>query len=299
MNYIDRLLANKTLQITIACIIIALYLIFSSIFVVEEKKSAIILQFGRPIKVITNPGIKIKIPLLQNIVFVDNRILDLSLSEQEIIASDQKRLIVNAFTKYKIVDPLKFYTSVYNIKGLESRLTGIFDSALRQIVGGVPLNKLLTDDRRNVMLKIQNEITDQSKVFGIEIVDTRIMRGDLPKENNDSIFARMQTEREKEAREIRAKGAEEAQKVKAESDKQKTIILAEARKKANIIRGVGDAESTRIYANAFGKDREFAEFYRSMKAYKESLKPNNTKFITSTDSQFFKQLNPISTSEYE
>ena len=291
MNYIDRFIENKNIQIAIAIIFFLIYLIFASVFIVEEKKSAIVLQFGKPIKVINEPGIKIKIPLLQNLVFVDNRILDLSLSDQEIIASDQKRLIINAFTKYRIVNPLKFYTSAYNIKGLEARLSGIFDSSLRQIVGGVPLNSLLTDDRRNVMLKIQNEINNQAKVFGIEIIDTRIMRGDLPKENNDSIFARMQTEREKEAREIRANGAEEAQKIKAESDKQKTIILAEARKKANIIRGIGDAESIKIYNKSFGKDPEFAEFYRSMKAYKEALKNHNTKIITSYDNAFFKQLN--------
>ena len=254
---IDNLFNNRSWQIRVIAIISAIILFFNSIFTVDQRQYAMILQFGEPIRIIDKPGVNFKIPLMQNIIFFDNRIIDLSLPEQEVIALDQKRLMINAFTKYRIKDPLKFYTTVRNFYGLENKLSAIFDSSLRKIVGSAPLNQLLSDNRGNIMTQIKDDLSSQSAIFGIEISDVRIMRGDLPKENSDAIFARMQSEREKEAKEIRAKGAEEAQKIKAEADKQKTIIIAEANKKANIMRGIGEAESNRIYANSFGEDPEF------------------------------------------
>ncbi|MBU6140958.1 MAG: protease modulator HflC [Proteobacteria bacterium] len=261
---------------------------FGSMFTVDQRQQVLILQFGEPIRTIDTPGIKFKIPLIQNAVFFDKRIIDLALSEQEVIASDQKRLIINAFAKYQITDPLKFYTTVGNSYTLSSKLSGILDSSLRQIIGEVTLNELLTENRGDVMKKIKDVVSASSEIFGIKIIDVRIMRADLPKENSDAIYARMQTEREKEAREIRANGAEEAQKIRAEADKQKTIILAEAKKQSDLARGNGEAESIKIYASSYGRDPEFADFYRSMNAYKTALQSDKTRMIISPDNEFFK-----------
>ncbi|MBM5782526.1 MAG: protease modulator HflC [Pelagibacterales bacterium] len=278
---------NKIIKILIIASI-SLFLLNSTIFTVDQRQQVLVLQFGEPKRIIDNPGIKFKVPFLQNTIFFDKRIIDLSIAEQEVIASDQKRLIINAFAKYKIIDPLKFYTTVRSFQGLENKLSAILDSSLRQVIGEVTLSELLTDNRSDVMSKIKDIVGNESEIFGVQIIDVRIMRADLPKENSDAIFARMQTEREKEAREIRANGAEEAQKIRAEADKQKTIIIAEAKKKANLTRGDGEAQSNRIYANAYGKDPEFADFYRSMSAYKSSIKSENTKMVISPDGEFFK-----------
>lgn len=278
----------KTKKILIISSIFAV-IFFSSIFTLDQTQQVLILQFGEPIRVIKTPGIKFKMPLMQNAIFFDKRIIDLSIAEQEVIASDQKRLIINAFAKYKIIDPLKFYTTVGNANGLSGKLSGILDSSLRQVIGEVTLSELLTENRGDVMKKIKDVVSSSSEIFGIEVVDVRIMRADLPKENSDAIYARMQTEREKEAREIRANGAEEAQKIRAEADKQKTIILAEAKKNSDLTRGNGEAQSTKIYADAYGRDPEFFDFYRSMNAYSESFKnTEKTKMIVSPDGQFFK-----------
>jgi len=281
----------SSLQIKISTVIfVVLLLVFNTFFVVDQRKQALVLQFGKVIKTINKAGISYKIPLVQNAIFFDKRIIDLALPEQEVIASDQKRLLINAFAKYKIIDPVKFYTTVVNNQGLANKLAGILDSSLRQVIGEIPLNELLTENRGNIMKDIKDVVSDSSEIFGIEIVDVRIMRTDLPKENSDAIYARMQTEREKEAKEIRAKGAQEAQKIKAEADKQKTIIEAEAKKDADIVRGEAEAEANKIYANSFGRDPEFADFYRSMQAYQKSLLNDNnkTKMIISPDGEFFK-----------
>lgn len=278
---------NKTKKILIT-LSVALLLFANSMFTIDQRQQVLILQFGEAIRVINTPGIKFKLPFLQNAIFFDKRIIDLGIADQEVIASDQKRLIINAFAKYQIIDPLKFYTTVGSLQGLSSKLSGILDSSLRQVIGEGTLSELLTENRGVVMTKIKEAVSRESEIFGINIVDVRIMRADLPKENSDAIFARMQTAREKEAREIRAKGAEEASKIRAEADKQKTIILAEANKESDLARGSGEAEATRIYANSYGRDPEFADFYRSMNAYKEAFKSDKTKMIISPDGEFFK-----------
>lgn len=282
-----KLTKKMTKKILLIATIFAI-IFFGSIFTIDQKQQALVLQFGEPIRTINTPGIKFKMPLMQNVVTFDKRIIDLSLPEQEVIASDQKRLIINAFTKYRIIDPLKFYTTVNNNYGLASKLSGILDSSLRQIIGEVTLSQLLTENRINVMKKIKDEVSQSSEIFGIEIVDVRIMRADLPVENSNAIFARMQTEREKEAREIRANGAEIADKIRAEADKQKTILIAQAQKNSDLIRGNGEAKSTKIYADAYNRDPEFFDFYRSMIAYEESMKSQNTKMVVSPNSEFFK-----------
>lgn len=278
---------SKTKKILIT-LSVALLLFANSMFTIDQRQQVLILQFGEAIRVINTPGIKFKLPFLQNAVFFDKRIIDLGIAEQEVIASDQKRLIINAFAKYQIIDPLKFYTTVGSLQGLSSKLSGILDSSLRQVIGEGTLSELLTENRGAVMTKIKEAVSRESEIFGINIVDVRIMRADLPKENSDAIFARMQTAREKEAREIRANGAEEAAKIRAEADKQKTIILAQANKESDLARGNGEAEATKIYANSYGRDPEFADFYRSMNAYKEAFKSDKTKMIVSPDGEFFK-----------
>jgi len=282
---------NKSTKKFLIIITIALIAFQSSFFTVDQRQQVLILQFGEPIRAIDTPGIKFKLPFIQNAIFFEKRIIDLSLPEQEVIPSDQKRLIINAFTKFQIIDPLKFYTTVGSSYGLSSKLSGILDSSLRQVIGEVTLNELLTENRGNIMKKIKEAVGSSSEIFGIKIIDVRIMRADLPKENSDAIYARMQTEREKEAREIRAKGAEEADKIRAEANKQKTIILAEAKKNSDIVRGNGESESNKIYANSFGRDPEFADFYRSMNAYKTAFSNDKTKMIISPDSDFFKYFN--------
>lgn len=281
---------DKFLKYAIVTTLVLLFL-SGTIFVVDQRQQALVVQFGEVVRSINKPGINLKLPLIQDVIFFDKRILDLGIEDQEVIASDQKRLIINAFAKYKISDPLKFYTTVRTKAIAESKLISILDSSLRQIIGEVPLVDLLSADRVKIMSKIKDQLSKETEIFGIKIVDVRIVRGDLPKENSDAIFTRMQTAREKEAKEIRATGAEEAQKIKAEADRQKTVILAQANKESNIIRGTGEGEAAKISNKAFGKDPEFYDFYRTMQAYTNSLKPEKTSVVISPDSEFFKYFN--------
>lgn len=278
---------SKTKKILILATI-AMILFASTMFTVDQRQQVLITEFGKPVRVIKEPGINFKLPLVQDAIFFDKRIIDLGIQDQEVIASDQKRLIINAFAKYKITDPLKFYTTARTMQGLSNKIDGILDSSLRQVIGEVKLSELLTENRGDIMNKISETVSNQAQIFGIEIVDVRIMRADLPQENSDAIYARMQTEREKEAREIRANGAEIAQKIRAEADKERTIILANAKKESNLTRGNGEAKANRIYARSYNIDPEFADFYRSMQAYKTSLSSDNTKVVIAPNSEFFK-----------
>ncbi len=267
---------------------VVLFTIANSTFIVDQRQKALVVQFGEVMRLVEKPGLKFKIPFMQDVLSFDNRILDLGINEQEVIAADQKRLIIDAFAKYKIVDPLKFYTTVNNRLNAESKLSSILESSLRRIVGEISMVSLLSEDRNLVMSKIKEALSNEAEIFGIEIVDVRIVRGDLPKENSEAIFTRMQTEREKEARITRATGFEEAEKIKAEADKQKVIILADARKKAETTRGEGDSTASKIFANAFSRDPEFFAFYRSMQAYTQAMQGNKTTMVVSPDSEFFK-----------
>ena len=272
---------------------VILFIVANSFFILDQRQQALIVQFGEVVRLVTQPGIKIKLPFIQDVLFFDNRILDLSIQEQEVIASDQKRLIIDAFAKYQIIDPLKFYTTVNNQQNAANKLSAILDSSLRRIIGEVPLIKLLSEDRMLIMSKIKDAVGVESEIFGIKIVDVRIVRGNLPKENSEAIFTRMQTEREKEAKEIRAGGAEEGSKIRANADKQKTILLAEARKEADITRGEGDATASKIFANAVARDPQFFDFYRSMQAYTMALTGDKTTVVLSPQSEFFKFLGKI------
>ncbi|MFT5795302.1 MAG: membrane protease subunit HflC [Ulvibacter sp.] len=269
-------------------LVITFFVIINSTFILDQRQSAIILQFGEEKRTIKESGLQFKVPFIQNVVIFEKRILDLAIDEQEVIALDQKRLIIDAFTKYKIVNPLQFYVSVQNKDNAEKRLGAIFDSSLRQIIGEFPLHDLLSDKRSVIMSKIKEILAKESKTFGIEIIDVRIVRGNLPKENSEAIYRRMQTAREKEAREIRAEGFEKATRIKAKSDREVVVILSEADKKSNILKGQGEAVSNKIFAKAFSKDPEFFDFYRSMKAYEIAIQSENSSVIVSPNNEFFK-----------
>jgi len=270
-------------------IIIALAIItYLSLFTVKEINQAIVLQFGNPKKVITTAGLQWKIPFVQNVVFLDRRILSLDPAPEEVIASDQKRLIVDAYSRFTIVDPLKFYISVGNEMVARSRLATIINSRIRNVLGKQSLATLLSEERGRQMAIIREGVNEEAKKFGIEIIDVRIKRADLPQANSEAIYKRMQTEREREAKEFRARGAEMAVTITSTADKEVTVILANASKQSEIMKGEGDGIRNKIFADAFGQDPEFFSFYRAMQAYEKALIGGETTMILSPDSDFFK-----------
>jgi len=276
---------GKFLIPVIAIVGFAIYL---SLFTVKEINQAIVLQFGDPKRVLADPGLKVKIPFIQNVVFIDRRILSLDPAPEEVIASDQKRLIVDAYARFKIVDPLKFYISVGDERVARSRLATIINSRLRSVLGKQSLATLLSEDRTKQMAMIQDGVNTEAEKFGIKIIDVRIKRADLPQANSEAIYKRMQTEREREAKEFRAKGAEMAVTITSTADKEVTVLLANAKKQSEIMKGEGDGQRNKIFAQAFGKDPEFFAFYRAMQAYEKALIGGDTSLILSPDSDFFK-----------
>tara|TARA_A100000164_G_scaffold81834_1_gene69508 strand:+ start:25 stop:891 length:867 start_codon:yes stop_codon:yes gene_type:complete len=261
---------------------------YQSLFIVQEINQAIVLQFGDPKKIITKPGLNFKLPFIQNVAYLDRRVLNLDTPPEEVIAADQKRLIVDAFARFRIVDPLKFYISVGNENVARSRLATIINSRIRGVLGTQNLATLLSIDRSKHMATIQNDVNIEAQNFGITIVDVRIKRADLPQANSEAIFKRMQTEREREAKEFRAQGAEIAAKITSTADKEVTVILATANKQSEIMKGEGDGTRNRIFAEAFGRDPEFFGFYRAMQSYEKALIGGDTSLILSPDSDFFK-----------
>ena len=242
---------------------------FQSIFIVQEINQAIVLQFGDPKKIVNKSGLNFKLPFIQNVAYLDKRVLNLDNPPEEVIAADQKRLIVDAIARFKIVDPLKFYISVGNERVARQRLATIINSRIRGVLGKQELATLLSKDRAKQMAIIQNDVNTEAKNFGIEIVDVRIKRADLPQANSEAIYARMQTERQREAKEFRAQGAEIATRIKSTADKEVTVILANAKKKSEIMKGEGDGQRNKIFADAFGKDPQFFSFYRAMQSYEK------------------------------
>ena len=275
-------------KILLPIIIVTALTVYFSVFIVKEINQAIVLQFGDPKRILLKPGLNFKIPFIQNVVFLDKRILNLDAPPEEVIASDQKRLIVDAFARFQIVDPLKFYISVGNERVARSRLSTIINSRIRSVLGTQRLQTLLSEDRTKQMALIQDGVNIEAEKFGIKIVDVRIKRADLPPANSEAIYRRMQTEREREAKEFRAKGAEMAITITSTADKEVTVILAEAEKQSQIMKGEGDGQRNKIFAEAFGKDPEFFAFYRAMQAYEKALIGGDTSLILSPDSDFFK-----------
>lgn len=270
----------------------AVVFLLNLFFVVDQTQQAVVLQFGESVRIEKDPGLHVKIPFVQNVMYFDNRLLNVVADEKELIAKDQKRVIISAYAKYRITDPLKFYQTVKTVKGLEARLNNILDSSLRQVIGDEPLAILLTNARSSIMERIQLIVNKESLKFGIDVVDARILRADLPNENSAAIYKRMQSDREKEAKEFRAQGEEEAQIIQSTSEKEKTIIIAKAYKTAQTIKGEGDASASKIYSDAFRVDPEFYNFYRSLEAYKKSFNnKENTSIILSPKGKFLRFFN--------
>ena len=278
----------KLSKFLLPLIIIIGFVVYLSFFTVKEINQAIVLQFGDPKRVINKPGLQVKIPFIQNVVFLDRRILSLDPAPEEVIASDQKRLIVDAYARFRIVDPLKFYVSVGNEMVARSRLATIINSRLRSVLGKHSLATLLSEDRTKQMAIIQDGVNAEAEKFGITIIDIRIKRADLPQANSEAIYKRMQTEREREAKQFRARGAEMAVTITSTADKEVTVLLANAKKQSEIMKGEGDGKRNKIFADAFGKDPEFFSFYRAMQAYETALIGGDTSLILSPDSDFFK-----------
>jgi modulator of FtsH protease HflC len=279
---------RRTLTIVAVVLVVGGILAMSSLFTVEQTESALVLRFGEVRDVIPTPGLKVKWPFVENVIFYENRVLDFEPAPEEVIASDQKRLVIDTYTRYRITDPLLFYQTVNSELGLRGRLQAMVSGSLRRVVGSVTLSALLSHQRSAIMKQIRDEVAAQGKSFGIDVIDVRIRRADLPKENSEAIYARMQSERQQQAAQYRGEGAEAAQTVRANADRERTVILAEAQRDAQRVRGDGDAQSIAIYAAAFGQDKEFFAFYRSMQAYRDALNGHTTSFVLSPESGFFR-----------
>ena len=278
----------KIPKFIVPIIVVIIVFLFQSIFIVQEINQAIVLRFGNPKKIISEAGLNFKLPFIQNVVYLDKRVLNLDNPPEEVIASDQKRLIIDAITRFQITDPLKFYISVGNERVARSRLSTIINSRIRGVLGTQDLATLLSTERTKQMTIIRNDVNEEAKGFGIKIIDVRIKRADLPPANSDAIYKRMQTERQREAKEFRAEGAEIAAKITSTADKDVTVLLANAKKQSEIMKGEGDGQRNKIFANAFGKDPQFFAFYRAMQAYETALIGGETSLILSPDSAFFK-----------
>ncbi len=279
---------NKSIPLLLIAAGALVVLAYSTLFTVHQTEQALVLQFGDPRRAISEPGLNWKLPFVQNVIFFDKRILDFDIPEAEVIASDQKRLVVDAFARYRITNPLKFRQTVVTLAGVDARLSTLLNAGLRQVLGKESFYTILSGERGPLMALIRDRVNHEAAQFGIEIVDVRIRRADLPEANSQAIYRRMQTEREREAREARAQGAEIAQRIRSRADRDKTVLLAEAKRDAEITRGKGDGERSRIFADAVGKDPEFFAFYRSMRAYQEAFKPADTTMVLSPDSEFFR-----------
>lgn len=260
---------------------------YMSLFTVQQTEQTIVLQFGAPVDVVTDPGLHFKAPW-NSVINVDKRILDLENPSQEVIASDQKRLVVDAFARYRIKDALRFYQSVGSIQAANLQLTSLLNAALRRVLGEVSFITVVRDEREKLMGRIREQLDRETGGYGIEVVDVRIRRADLPEQNSQAVYDRMKSERQREAAEFRAQGGQKAQETRSKADRDVTVILAEANSQAEQTRGVGDAERNRLFAEAYGKDADFFAFYRSMTAYENGLKSSDTRFLLRPDSDFFR-----------
>ena len=300
----------------VAAALIALTAAYGSLFTVHQTRQALVVRFGEPVRVIKEPGLHMKLPLMETVVLVDNRILDLENAAQEVFASDQQRLVIDAFARYRIIDVLRFYQTVTNIEGANARLSSLLNAALRRVLGAATLIHVVRDERAALMARVRDQLDREAGGpcargearaaeealggarastcaagdfgFGIEVVDVRIRRADLPEQNSQAIYQRMQTERKRQAEAYRADGNQKSQEIKAKADREVTVLVAEAQSRGEQIRGEGDADRNRIFAEAYSKDPDFFAFYRSMQAYEAGLKANDTRLVLRPDSDFFR-----------
>jgi modulator of FtsH protease HflC len=271
-----------------ALIIVALIVAYGALFTVYQTRQALVVRLGQPVRIVTEPGLHSKIPLIDSVISIDKRILDLENPAQEVIASDQKRLVVDAFARYRIKEPLKFYQTVGTVDGANLQLSTLLNSALRRVLGEATLTQVVRDQREHLMAKVREQLDTEAQAFGIAVVDVRIRRADLPEQNSQAVYQRMQTERQQEAAQLRAQGTQRAQEIRAKADREVTVLLADAQSKGEQTRGEGDGERNRIFADAYGKDPDFFSFYRSMQAYEAGMRPNDTRMLLKPDSEFFR-----------
>lgn len=279
----------KPIQVLLGGLLVLLGIgVYSALFTVDETQQALVLQFGEPREVIQEPGLHVKIPIVQNVIYFDNRLLDFDAEKEEVPTADQRQIVVDAFARYRIDNPLLFYQAVGTEFAMRGQLAVIMNRALRDTFGGVPLLAALSDQRAELMQQTRELVALEGQRYGIEVVDVRVKRVDLPQANSDAIFRRMATQREQEARGLRASGERDAQRIRAEADLQARVIVADAQRDAEILRGEGDAEATRIYAEAYSQDEAFFDFWRSMQAMERSLATDSTTFVGPPQGDFFR-----------
>jgi membrane protease subunit HflC len=271
-----------------ALVLVALVIANSTLFTVYQTDQALVVRLGEPLRVVTEPGLNFKLPLLDSVIDIDKRILDLENSSQEVIASDQKRLVVDAFARYRVNDALKFYQTIGAIEGANARLSTLLNSALRRVLGEATTTDIVRDKRPQLMASVREQLEGEAQSFGIAVIDVRIRRANLPEQNSQAVYQRMQTERQREAAEFRAQGSQHSQEIRAKADRDVTVLIAEATSKGEQTRGEGDAERNRIFAEAYGRDADFFSFYRSMQAYENGLHANDTRMLLKPDSDFFR-----------
>lgn len=306
---------SKFVVPAIFAVVLLVIAALNAFFIVSQTERALVLEFGKAVRVENDPGLKMKVPFIQNVVFFDNRLIDFNAEPKEINASDQKRVIIDAFVRYRITDPLQFYRTVQNENVMRDRLNSILESSLKKEVGSYPLSALLSPTRNVIMDAILRDVNRQATGripedemdqvagvalevakqggFGIEVEDVRIKRADLPQTNSNAIYARMETDRQREARELRAEGEEAAQRIRAKAERERTEIVSEASRQAEVIRGEADAVATKTYAEAFNRDKEFYDFYRTLQAYRQVLDGSDTTMVLTPDNEFLKYLQEV------
>ncbi len=269
-------------------LLIAAIVGYSALFTVYQTQQALVVRLGKVVRVVNESGLHVKVPFIDNVINIDKRILDLEAPAQEIIASDQKRLVVDAFARYRIHDPLRFYQTLGSKAAADSQLNILLNSTLRRVLGEVTFIQVVRDERAELMARIRDLIDHDAANYGIEVVDARIRRADLPEQNSQAVYQRMQTERQREAAEYRAQGSQKSQEIRAKADRDVTVLLADATSHAEQIRGQGDSERNRIFADAYNRDPGFFSFYRSMQAYEKSMQHGDTRLVLRPDSDFFR-----------
>jgi membrane protease subunit HflC len=279
--------------IFLVAVLVALFVLANSTFIVKESQSAIVLRFGAPKAQHTEAGLKFKVPFIENHVYIDRRNRELDQDALEIIVAGQERLLVDAFARYRIVDPQQFYQTVRSIDGGDARLKTQMNQTIRRVLGEVSVDDIVSGRRNELMLRIRELLGASARQLGVEVIDVKIRRADLPQQNSQAVFQRMITERNQLAQQIRAQGNEEAQKITAQADREATEIRAKSQEEAEKLRGLADAERNAVFAAAYGKDPEFFSFYRSLLAYEEALKKGDTTILLSPDSEFLRYLNNI------
>jgi membrane protease subunit HflC len=283
LNFIGGVIA----VLAVAALIVG----YGALFTVYQTQQTLVVRLGKVVRVVGEPGLHVKVPFIDSVLHIDKRILDLEAPAQEVIASDQKRLVVDAFARYRIKDPLRFYQTLGSKVAADSQLNILLISALRRVLGEVTFIQVVRDERAELMARIRDLIDTEATGYGIQVVDARIRRADLPEQNSQAVYQRMQTARQREAAEYRAQGQQQAQEIRSKADREVTVLVAEATSKSEQIRGEGDATRSQIFADAFNKDTDFFGFYRSMQAYEASMKSGDTRLLLKPDTNFCRYFN--------